>query len=219
MAHQEKNCENPEEELESSSNPFEIPISVKIGISFFSLLLIGVCVYLVSKYLCAPKIFASPKDLGLTQIFLFSVAALIIVWVPWQRLGIRITKIGGIEFEKIVAEQASEHAEDLSYLYDRIEALEVGLRRTDEMADITEQFKEPDLRSLLVDFLTKYDTWAFPPSRIRAWGAQQQGFSALSGYEHPFIRSTLQKLVSENILETRVSKKGNTLYRIQNPNK
>jgi len=217
MKHQETNYEEPEEELESSSNPFEIPTSVKIGISFFSFLLIGICVYLVSKHLCAPETFASPKDLGLTPIFLFSLTALIIVWVPWQRLGIRITKIGGIEFEKVVAEQASEHAEELSYLQDRIESLEAGLRRTDEMAEITEQFREPDLRDLLVAFLTKYNTWAFSPSRIRAWGAQQQGFSALSSYEHPFIRSTLQKLVSENVLDTRVSKKGNTLYRISKP--
>jgi len=217
MRHQEINYEKPEEELESTSSPFEIPTSVKVGISFISLLLIGICIYLVSKYLCAPKIFASPKDLGLTSILLFSLTALIVVWVPWQRLGIRITKIGGIEFEKVVAEQASEHAEEISYLQDRIEIIEAGLRRTDEVAEITEHFKEPDLRKLLIQFLTKYSDWAFSPSRIRAWGAQQQGFSALSGYEHQFIRSTLQKMVSENMLETRISKKGNTLYRISMP--
>jgi hypothetical protein len=75
-------------------------------------------------------------------------------------------------------------------------------------------FSEPELRNLLLEFLTKYKEWSFSPSRIRAWGSKQQGFSALSKFEHPFIRGTLQKMVSENILETRISKKGNTLYRV-----
>ena len=214
MSHIENNYEKPEEELVSSSSPFEIPISIKVAISIISIILIIVYGLLVLKYVYDPKTFASPSDLDLTSIFLFSITALIIVWIPWQRLGIRITKIGGIEFGKVVAEQASEHAEELSYLQNRIEALESGLRSTNEMADIQEIIREPELRNLLVEFLTKYNTWAFSPSRIKVWGVQQQGFSALSNYEYPFIRSTLQKLVSENVLETRISKKGNTLYRV-----
>jgi len=84
----------------------------------------------------------------------------------------------------------------------------------DSTAFITEHLKEPELRDLLTKFLTTYNKWAFSPSRIKAWGVQQQGFSKLSEYDHPFIRATLQKMVSENTLETRISKKGNTLFRI-----
>src|SRR5690606_34550475 len=100
------------------------------------------------------------------------------------------------------------------YLQERIETLEVKVRSLHGIADLVESFEEPKLRELLLGFLTKYKQWSFSPSRIRAWGSQQQGFSELAKYEHPFVRSTLQKMVADGLLETRVSKKGNTLYRI-----
>ncbi|EKO3965203.1 hypothetical protein KW482_03530 [Vibrio fluvialis] len=217
MNHQEVNFEKPEEELETTTSSFDIPGWLKWSVTVVGAVLVIFTVVYTRKYLGAPKELASPKELGLSGIFLFSVSALFLVWVPWAKLGIRISKIGGIEFKEIVQEQASEHAEELSYLEDRIESLEAQIRKSDEMVSFVENFKEPDLRKLLLEFLTKYKEWAFSPSRIRAWGSKQQGFSALSSYEHPFIRSTLQKMVSENILETRISKKGNTLYRVPMP--
>lgn len=217
MTHQETNFEKPEEELETTSTSFDIPGWLKVIVTIICIALIAFVVIYTLKYLDTPKELASPKELGLSGIFLFSISALFLVWVPWSKLGIRISKFGGIEFKEIVQEQASEHAEELSYLEDRIEALEAQIRKSDEMVSFTESFQEPNLRKLLIEFLTKYEEWAFSPSRIRAWGSKQQGFSALSSYDHPFIRSTLQKMVSENILETRISKKGNTLYRVPLP--
>lgn len=217
MNHQEKNFENPEEELGSSSAIFKISNTLKLSVSIVAVLILSACLFYIKKYIESPTTYASPSDLGLTMVFLFSIFSLFIVWIPWHKLGMRITKIGGIEFKEIVAEQASEHAEEISYLEDRIEVLEANYRRNSEVAEISEHFQEPELRGLLTDFLTKYHNWAFSPSRIRAWGSQQQGFSTLTNYEHPFIRSTLQKMVSEGVLETRISKKGNTLYRILLP--
>lgn len=217
MSHQENNYEKPEEELESASSNFDIPDWLRWAVSIISILLIFFCSIYAYKYLGHPNDYASPKDLGISSLFLFSITALFLVWIPWSRLGIRISKIGGIEFKEIVQEQASEHAEELSYLEDRIESLEAHIRKVDEMSGFTENFQEPELRKQLLTFLTMYKEWAFSPSRIRAWGSQQQGFSAFSNYEHPFIRSTLQKMVSENIIETRISKKGNTLYRVPLP--
>jgi hypothetical protein len=214
MAHQQANFEQPEEELGSTSSNFEIPGLLKLVVTLSSSVLIIVCVCLTYKYIEAPEQYASPKDLGLNSIFLFSIVALFVIWIPWEKLGIRISKIGGIEFKEIVQEQASEHAEELSYLEDRIESLEAHIRNDDRITELTENFQEPQLRVQLIEFLTKYNKWAFSPSRIKAWGSQQQGFSGLSAYEHPFLRSTLQKMVSEKLLETRISKKGSTLYRI-----
>ncbi len=214
MSHQQVNFEQPEEELDSTSSIFEIPGVLKLAVTLFSLAIITICICLTYQYIGAPKQYASPKDLGLSSIFLFSIVALFVVWIPWDKMGIRISKIGGIEFKEIVQEQASEHAEELGYLEDRIESLEAHIRNHDGITEFTESFQEPQLRELLIKFLTKYNKWAFSPSRIKAWGSQQQGFSGLSSYEHPFIRSTLQKMVSEKLLETRISKKGNTLYRI-----
>lgn len=216
MNNQEINYQEPEEELEASS-PFEFPNKLKWFVTVSSLIIISTCIYLVINYIDCPKINASPKKLGLSSVFLFSLTALLLVWFPWQQLGMRITKIGGVEFKEIVTEQASEHAEEVTFLQDRIEVLESKVHQLDEMSEFTESFEEPKLRELLFSFLTKYSKWAFSPSRIRAWGAQQQDYSSLLNYGYPFIRSTLQKMVSENMLETRVSKKGNTLYRVSQP--
>lgn len=214
MNHQESNYEMPEEELESTAAGFKLSIWLKITITVMCIGLIVFIGFYTHKYINAPKELASPRDLGLSGIFLFTVSALLLAWLPWDKLGIRIHKIGGIEFKEIVQSQANEHAEEIRYLEDRIETLENKVRNSSEGADVLESFTEPKLRELLLSFLTKYKEWAFSPSRIRVWGAKQQGFSELSQYEHPFIRSTLQKMVVENVLETRISKKGNTLYRV-----
>ena len=214
MGHQENNYEGPEEELGQVSSGLDIPCWLKWLATAFSIALIGFTLCYTYRYLGTPSELASPNELGLSSIFLFSISALVIVWIPWAKLGIRISRIGGIEFENIVKEQASEHAEEVSYLEDRIEVLEAKARSGNEMSEITDHLQEPKLRKLLIDFLTKYNQWAFSPSRIRAWGAKQQGFASFVEYNHSFIRSTLQKMVSENLLETRISKKGNTLYRI-----
>jgi hypothetical protein len=214
MSHQEKNLERPEEELETASQAFHVPCFLKWSISAGATGIILLCAVFFKRYIDAPDAFASPSDLGLNSIFFFSVSALFVVWTPWHTLGLRITKIGGIEFTEIVAGQASEHAEEISYLQDRIETLEANVRSLNGITELVESFEEPNLRKLLTDFLTKYKEWAFSPSRIRAWGSRQQGFAELAKYEHPFVRSTLQKMVADGLLETRISKKGNTLYRV-----
>jgi len=103
MSHQESNYEEPEEELTATSDPFEIPTWVKIVISFIALILIVVCICLATQYVYDPKNAASPNNLGLNSIFLFSITAVILIWIPWQRLGIKIPKFGGIEFGEIAA--------------------------------------------------------------------------------------------------------------------
>lgn len=214
MDNQEINYEKPEEELGSTSQLFQIPIIIKWLISVVSIILLIGSVYLFCLYIEKPKVYASPSELGLVSIFIFSLTTLFLVWLPWGKMGIKISKIGGVEFQQIVATQASEHAEEAGYLEDRIEVLEERIHKLDKMSAITEQFEEPKLRVMLTDFLTKYNEWAFSPSRIKAWGSKQQGFYELVNYELPFVRSTLQKMVSEKLLETRISKKGNTLYRV-----
>ena len=214
MNNQEKNFEHPEEELRAASTSFRIPPPLRWCVTGSAIAVIAFCVFFIFKYINAPSVYAKPSDLGLSSVFLFSISALFLTWMPWQTLGMRISKIGGIEFKQIVEEQASEHAEEISYLENRVEVLEGKLRELGGITAMVESFEEPKLRQLLLDFLTKYKEWAFSPARIRLWGSRQQGFSSLANYEHPFIRSTLQKLVSEGLLETRISNKGNTLYRI-----
>lgn len=213
MSHQEPNFEKPDEELELSSGYLQIPTTVKWGCTAISLLLIGFYIFSYFTYVESPQNMASPSELGLAPIFLFALAMLGIVHIPWADMGVRISKIGGIEFKEIVEGQALEHATDISQLEERIEFLENAIRESDEMKSVGELFSEPAVKKLLLSFLERYHQWAFSPSRIRAWGSKQQGFSDLAKYDIPFLRSTLQKMVAEGTIETRVSKKGNTLFR------
>ncbi len=96
-----------------------------------------------------------------------------------------------------MAEQASENAEEFGYFENRIEFLEQKVHSMNEIDQLMESFHNPDLKNLLLKFLTKYKKWSFSPSRIIAWGAQQQGFSALSNYEHRRVKSELQSMLTD----------------------
>ncbi|WP_261887443.1 hypothetical protein [Vibrio aerogenes] len=213
MNQQALNFEQPEAEIGSITDGLVIPFWLQILVSTISLILVTICAFCFYRYIQSPKEFASPRDLGLSGIFIISVSALFLVWTPWAKLGIRITKIGGIEFKEIIQGQASEHAEDLRYLEERIDHLET-ITEKNELNTLIEMVKEPDLKRLLLKFLTKYRGEAFTPDRIRIWGAKQPEFSDLSTYDHLLVRRTLQKLVAEGKLVTSLSAKGKTLYRI-----
>ena len=217
MSHQEQNFEQPEEELENAAESFKIPCLLKVLTTVISFGIIYFCIKYFSLYISDPDKYAAPSNLNISTMFIFSMIALCIVWIPWQKMGLKITKIGGIEFKDIVERQATEHTEELAYLQDRIEDLENQNRENDGISKLRETLEEPVLRETLLSFLNKYHKWAFSPSRISVWGAKQQGYSSLSTYTHPMIRNTLQKMVAENELETRISKKGNTLYRVPKP--
>lgn len=215
MSHQETNENTPlDEELETTSNGLIISNSAKVILSIFSLMVMLGCVYLVYRYIEAPEVSASPQELGVSSVFLFFTTLLILIWIPWEKLGLKITKIGGIEFKEIVAEQASENAEEFGYLENRIEFLEQKVHAMNQLDQVVESFRNPELKNLLLKFLTKYKKWSFSPSRIITWGAQQQGFSDFSKYEHRRVKSELQSMLTENLVETRLSKQGNTLYRV-----
>lgn len=207
------------EELTYESREFQLPKRVVALVTLIALPLIVFCVYAAYSYFENKDQYASPSSMGLSGIFLFSLTALICVWVPWSRLGVRITKIGGVEFERILNGQASEHAEEIAYLQERIEALEHHVRHPESGVLFEEILYEVPLREALMRFLNAYSEWAFSPSRIKSWGSAQPGFNELGQYEHAFIRSTLQKMVADGTLETRISKRGNTLYRVPRHNK
>jgi hypothetical protein len=210
LSNQESDFQEPEEELQT----FEIPLWVKNTLTLLAVCVLAMCTVLICEFVQEPKLAASPKDLGIVPLVIFILTGLIIIWTPWKKLGIRISKVGGIEFEKIVAMQASEHVEEQSFLNERIDIIENHLLKNDSTLVFIDRAHEPELRDLLQKFLTNYSTWAFSPARIKAWGAEQSGFASFANFEPRLIRNTLQKMVAEGILVTRISKKGNTLYRI-----
>lgn len=83
---------------------------------------------------------------------------------------------------------------------------------SDESFQLAQIYHEPDIRDLLLIFFTDNDKIPYSPLRIRRWASQHEGFRLLKDIDPAVLRSILRKLVAEGVLETRVSKKGNTLY-------
>jgi hypothetical protein len=131
-------------------------------------------------------------------------------------LGLSLKKFGPFEFERKLEGQSEEHIKDISALEDKIAQLEAAMKASGGEVKTTEIQPTPDekeMRDLIIKFLTEYEQWSFSPLRMETWGAQRSGYSKLAS-NSSLLRRLLRSLVSEGVLETRVSKKGNTLYRV-----
>lgn len=110
--------------------------------------------------------------------------------------------------------QATAFAEEFAELRVRIDELEGKLRGVDEISPISESLATPTLRPLVTEFLEKFQPTPYSPLRIQEWGGRQQGFERLKDYDLAMIRHVLQSLVAEGAVATRVSRLGNTLYKV-----
>lgn len=203
------------EELISEGEPIQgLPRWVQVVIGLSATAVLCVSIFLMWKYIGDPTSYASPKELQLSNLLIFSLSVLLFILVPWDKLGIRIRKIGSVEFDRVVSGQAREHAEEFAELRARIEELEGKVRGMDEGATITESFATQELRPLILKFLTDFQPNAYSPLRINKWGARQPGYEKLAYYRQGLIRTVLQGLVAEGRVATKVSRLGNTLYKI-----
>ncbi|MCG7940579.1 MAG: hypothetical protein N0C88_17260 [Candidatus Thiodiazotropha lotti] len=156
----------------------------------------------------------TPKDLGLSNLLLFSAACFLFFAVPWHKLGLNLKKFGPLEFEQKLEGQSEEHVKDISALENKIAQLEAAMKASGcevKTAEVQPTSDENEMRDLIVNFLTEYEHWSFSPLRMETWGAKRPGYSKLAS-NSSLLRRLLRSLVSEGVLETRVSKKGNTLY-------
>lgn len=204
------------EELISEGEPIQgLPKWIKIITASICIIILSTSVFLMWKYVEAPQQYASPKELQLVNLIIFSLSILILVLVPWNKMGIRIRKIGTVEFDRVVSGQARENAEEFAELRARIEELEGRTDGMDEINSITEHFSGIELRPLLLKFLKSYEPKAYSPLKIYKWGSRQSGFEKLSNHSQGMIRKILQNLVVDGEVSTRVSRLGNTLYKIK----
>jgi hypothetical protein len=87
------------EELISEGEPIKgLPGWVRLVIGFSAGAVLLVSVGLIWKYVDDPTRYASPKELELGSLLIFSLSLLLVIVVPWGELGIRIRKIGSVEF-------------------------------------------------------------------------------------------------------------------------
>lgn len=182
---------------------------------------IAAVVFLLSStyttfYVLYSEILASPKEIGITSIMVFSFIGFFLILIPWEKMGMRIKKIGNIEFVEVVKEQSKEHELDISLIEQRLAELEDKVRKNDPIDGLIETAETPHLEAKLLSFLTINSPTAYSPSRIRLECRNLPEYKTVSSQEVQFIRSTLRKLVSNGKLTTTVSAKGNTLYRIIN---
>lgn len=126
-----------------------LPRWTRILLSLFLIAVIVSCGFVIGFHIANPHS-ASPKELGIPTFLLFAIGALLIINIPWSRLGIRIKKIGSLEFEQVVLSQKKEQAELLDSLSQRVEKLEAGGQPTPSLP-ATRQQKELD--DLLLKFL------------------------------------------------------------------
>lgn len=172
------------------------------------------CIGLYVAHILNPRQIPSPNDLQLGSIFIFSSTVSLLVVTPWSKLGIRINKIGPIEFERVINEQAKEHIEEISELRQLLFEVDVKLRGLDEISSFSLGMASVELRSLIKDFLREHSPTAYSPLRMQKWGAKQKRYENLSNHGLSNLRKILQDMVAEGVLETRISKMGNTLYKL-----
>jgi hypothetical protein len=206
--------ENVEEEILSASKIVGIPLIVRILACLVSAFFIILSAWLILGHAFEPTKYPSPKDLQLNTLIIFNLTLFFIAIIPLERMGIRIRKIGQIEFEQIINVQAREHAEELTEIRAQIDELQKGLSNVDGVGKMLFEMSSPEFRPLVLNFLTQFQPAAYSPVKIRNWGAQQPGFERLGTISLGNLRAILQSLLVEGKVMTRVSKLGNTLYKI-----
>lgn len=163
------------------------------------------------------RVSPTPKDLGLSNLLLFSAGCFLFFAIPWHNLGLSLKKFGPLEFERKLEGQSEEHIKDISEIENKLAQLEAAMKASGGIETTAERQPtqdEKEMRDLIIKFLTEYERWTFSPRRMETWGAQIPGYSKLAN-NSSMLRRLLRSLVSEGVLETRVSKKGNTVYRIK----
>jgi len=188
-----------------------IPKGLRVLLALLFLFIMVLCMLAIGTYIADPSA-PSPKELGVSTLFLFAVGGFVFIVVPWERLGLRPTKIGPFEFRQVIRSQNREQAELLVSLSQRIDALKAASAQTPETA--TTAPAEDALDALLMQFLRRYSRTAFSPWRIQIWGAQQKGFKDLSQHSKVAIRQHLDRLLVQEKVRTTISRKGNTLYKV-----
>jgi hypothetical protein len=202
--------DNVDEKPLSQFDTLVLPPWYKRVFGLMSGLVSLICGGLYVAYIASPQNIPSPSDLQLGSVFIFSSAIFLLLTTPWAELGLRINKIGPIEFERVINAQNREHIEEISELRQLLNEVDAKVRGLDDISSVSENMARP----LVTDFLRQNSPTAYSPLRIQQWGAKQSGFEKLSNYSLSNVRKVLQDMAAEGLLETAVSKLGNTLYRI-----
>lgn len=166
------------------------------------------------RYWNGKEITRFANDFGVSKLIIAGAIVALVAIAPWNDLRLRLKKVGFLEFDRVVNQQAREHIQEFAELRARIEELETRVRRGDTVGPIADHLAQVDLAPLLSQFLKEHRPNAFSPLKIHQWGSRQKGYEKLGTYTQGAIRTVLQSLVASGQVATRVSRMGNTLYSI-----
>ena len=173
--------------------------------------LVAVCMHFIDK-----DSYPKPIDIEAGLLLGTGVVLLLLFHLPWTKI-----RIGDIEIERAIEEQAIDHAQELGDLKKLLNQLEQNLSAE---AVISPEIKtEIDKRKslyveesndteLLFQFLKQWPSWGFTASRIKKWGGDKADFKRFSELSVPHIRALAANLLKEGRIRTRVSKNGNILH-------
>ncbi len=193
-----------------------LPTTVKwIGFSISAVISLAILIYIIGyAFQCFER---APKDMGLSNLLLFSLACSVFFGIPWGKLGLSLKKFGPIEFERVLEGQSQEHASDLSAIEDKLAELESKIISTNGVSNGSLNTDQDDMTKKVLKFMERYRRWSFSPKKMETWSDKNNESEYIIFKEKPeLLRRTLRKLVAKGDLDTRVSKKGNTLYVFNN---
>jgi hypothetical protein len=197
------------------STAFALPLAWKLGLAcMFGVPGIFVLVLIVKYGLKAD---VKPSELGLGTALIFCLAGVALVLIPWDLLGLRLKKFGPLEFERVINTQKKEQSESLAHLQEQIDELKraAGTKLAVESVATPAVTPRVDLPVLLKRFFGNYPRRFFSPFTIKSWGGRQPKFQELAFFEKEDITQALLSMLAKNEVQTKISKKGNTLYGIR----
>jgi hypothetical protein len=108
-----------------SDDDDEVENTLPKQLTVWLVIIFGLCA-LVSLALIifyALKKDAKPSELNLGTVLIYCLTALVIVLIPWKKLGLRLKKVGFVEFERVIKTQKKEQILEIVSLQNQIDQL------------------------------------------------------------------------------------------------
>lgn len=198
-------------EQQSDSEDLALTPGLKIALAVVFGVPATVIVILLFRY--ALRNDAKPSELGLGTILVFCLTVLAIIFVPWHAFGLRLSKIGFLEFKEVIKTQKYEQSESIAFLQGQIDALKQAVEAKQGL-----HVKAPTsqaLPTLLERFFQRYPGRFFSPWTVKQWSLKHADLKELSECPKEEITQALTRMFSSNQVRTKISKHGNTLYGVR----
>ena len=214
---QTQNFQGPPETGDESAVPADptLPAGLKLGLASLFGLPAALILFLLIRYSLTAE--AKPSELGLGTVLIFCLAGLATILIPWDLLGMRLTKIGPLEFKQVINTQKKEQSETVQFLQNQIDEIKKAIETGGGSKTVRSFQEQPSaaLPVLLERFFRNYPRRFFSPYTIISWGGRQPAFKELASFKKEEVTQTLLSMLATGQVQTRISRKGNTLYGIR----